>query len=176
MLITSKMLVSFCLFALYFTDGTLAAKEPELNAQFYQPVDVDFELACPIDLSDTFYKSVAGPLGVVLVLAFTGILIAGLLQPKSSLSSTRSTYDDSQESRLVLFLKLPLTDQSYLCLNSWLHQLLYQMEAEEAFTYMGDIGGPCRKKILCYIHTFVPFAPPWLQTIFRVIRSFTADG
>ena len=54
---------------------------------------------------------------------------------------------------------------------SWWHRLLDPLDVEEAFEFMEDLGDPCRRKILCHVHSFVPHAPAWLQTIFRVIRS-----
>lgn len=157
------MFLLFVFFVLSLADVVLA--------QLYSPIDVDIEFTSTIDLSDTFHNSIAGPLAVVLVLAFTGILVAGLLQ--SSVSSTgRSTTDDNLESRFIFLLKDPSNKSIYqMFLNSWLYRVLSQMEAEKAFDFMGEMKDPCRRKILCHIHNFVPFTPPWLQTIFRVIRD-----
>lgn len=72
------------------SSGLLAVRAEK---QFYQPVDVGFQFATPINLANTLQNSVAGPLSVALVVAFAGVLFAGLLMSKWSHSSARS--DDS---------------------------------------------------------------------------------
>lgn len=61
----------------------------------FQPVDVGFQFSTPVNLANTLQNSVAGPLSLVLVVAFTGILVAGLIVPKlTSAWSARSSDDD----------------------------------------------------------------------------------
>lgn len=38
---------------------------------------------------------------------------------------------------------------------------------------MEDLSDPCRRKVLCHVHSFVPYAPSWLQTVIRSIRSLS---
>lgn len=65
------------------------------KSQIYQPVDVGFQFSTPVNLANTLQNSVAGPLSVVLVVAFTGILFAGLVRNKlPSPWAARSSIDD----------------------------------------------------------------------------------
>ncbi|KZS15368.1 Uncharacterized protein APZ42_019036 [Daphnia magna] len=116
----------------------------------FQPVDVGFQFSTPVNLANTLQNSVAGPLSLVLVVAFTGILVAGLIVPKlTSAWSARSSDDDFN--------------------SSWWRRILDPLDIEEAFEFMDDLRDPCRRKILCHVHSFVPYAPTWLQTVFRLI-------
>lgn len=70
--------------------------------QIYQPVDVGFQFSTPVNLANTLQNSVAGPLSIALVVAFTGVLLAGLFMPRlSSAWSARSTDDNT---RYISFL------------------------------------------------------------------------
>lgn len=61
----------------------------------YQPVDVGFQFSTPVNLANTLQNSVAGPLSVALVVAFTGILVAGLFLPRvSSAWNSRSSDEE----------------------------------------------------------------------------------
>jgi hypothetical protein len=80
------------------------------------------------------------------------------------LTAQRSTVTQLRNNCLIWFLFF-----------SWWHRLLDPLDVEEAFEFMNDLGDPCRRKILCHVHSFVPYAPAWLQTVVRVIRSLSAE-
>ena len=70
--------------------------------EIYQPVDVGFQLATPLNLANTLQNSVAGPVSVALLVAFAGILVAGLVTSKfnqQEVFSSRSNEDPSLISR-----------------------------------------------------------------------------
>lgn len=52
---------------------------------------------------------------------------------------------------------------------SW-YQIMDNLDVEDAFEFLGDDRDACHRKILCHLHTFLPYAPTWLQTIVRIIR------
>lgn len=89
-LVASRVLVLWCLFGMSATDDAWSAKP-----KTYQPVDVGFQFSTPVNLANTLQNSVAGPLSVALVVAFAGILVAGLFRPKvSSVWTSRSSDDE----------------------------------------------------------------------------------
>lgn len=79
--------------------GASAAKQRES----YQPVDVGFQFSTPVNLANTLQNSVAGPLSLVLVVAFTGILVAGLFFPKLTSAWSARSSDDDHNSRWHIF-------------------------------------------------------------------------
>ena len=89
-LVASRVLVLWCLLGMSATDDAWSAKP-----KTYQPVDVGFQFSTPVNLANTLQNSVAGPLSVALVVAFAGILVAGLFRPKvSSVWTSRSSDDE----------------------------------------------------------------------------------
>lgn len=79
--------------------GGVSAFKPR---ETYQPVDVGFQFSTPVNLANTLQNSVAGPISLVLVVAFAGILFAGLIVPKfTSAWSARSSDDDFNSRFLV---------------------------------------------------------------------------
>jgi hypothetical protein len=80
--------------------GAAATKE---RHESYQPVDVGFQFSTPVNLANTLQNSVAGPLSLVLVVAFTGILVAGLFVPKFTSAWSARSSDDDHNSRWHIF-------------------------------------------------------------------------
>lgn len=67
-----------CCFALLLCNSWLIT---EAKIKGYQPVDVGFQFATPINLANTLQNSIAGPLSVVAVVIFGAVLLAGLFTP-----------------------------------------------------------------------------------------------
>ena len=44
------------------------------------------------------------------------------------------------------------------------------LEADDAFRFMGDQKEACKRKVICHIHESLVKAPDWVQMIFRFFR------
>lgn len=79
-------------------------------SETYQPVDVGFQFATPLGLSNTLQNSVAGPVSIALIVAFAGILVAGLVTSKFNQQEAFSSRSN-EDTGLIFRYRMIISNQ-----------------------------------------------------------------